>query len=136
MMASKINLDPGKVNAVVGAQAKQAARRAAEATADRVRANIKAMGLVDTGELLAGVVVVQSRDSTVEHPKYQVVSTAKHTRFLEFGTRAHGPTTAKFLRFKPKGSSTFVFAKWVRGVRAYGFMRKAFQQVRTSDFTR
>jgi len=36
--------------------------------------------------------------------------------FIEEGTRAHGPTTKKFLRFGLP-SSGVIFAKWVRGIR-------------------
>ena len=45
----------------------------------------------------------------------KVGSTVFYMKFLEEGTRAHGPTRSAFLRFAvPAG---VVFAKWVRGIR-------------------
>jgi len=45
------------------------------------------------------------------------------SRFLEFGTKAHGPVKAKRLVFRIGG--TLIFAKWVRGITARKFMREA-----------
>lgn len=42
-------------------------------------------------------------------------SRVPHMKFLEDGTRAHGPKRANFLRFPTKDG--IVFAKWVRGIR-------------------
>lgn len=36
--------------------------------------------------------------------------------FQHQGTRAHGPKRARAMRFRPKGESGWVFARWVRGV--------------------
>lgn len=49
------------------------------------------------------------------------------------------PTTARVLRFKPKGGSTFVFADSVRGTRETGnftpFLKNALARVGLSDMT-
>src|SRR5205823_4691067 len=36
--------------------------------------------------------------------------------FLQFGTPWHGPVTAKALKFQPKGSNSFIFRKYVKGI--------------------
>ena len=40
------------------------------------------------------------------------------------------------MRFKPKGKNYFVFAKWVRGVKAAHFMSKAASRLTARDFAR
>lgn len=44
-----------------------------------------------------------------------VETTVPYAKFLEFGTRAHGPKTKKALRFKDSGGK-WVYAKWVKGI--------------------
>ena len=57
-----------------------------------------------------------------------------YAKFQDLGTRAHGPKHKKFMRFKPKGKNYFVFAKWVRGVKAAHFMAKAVSKLTARDF--
>lgn len=68
------------------------------------------------------------------HSKVAVGTPVPYVKYQEFGTRAHGPVRAKMLRFRPKGSAEYVFAKWVRGVQPARFMRKALAALRPSDF--
>jgi len=49
-------------------------------------------------------------------------SDLKYAQYLEEGTRAHGPVSAKALRFKIGGR--WVYAKWVKGIRARKHMEK------------
>ena len=58
-----------------------------------------------------------ARDAIFKINKFKasVGSRVKHQKFLEEGTRAHGPKTKKFLRFGTKDG--IVFTKWVRGIR-------------------
>lgn len=129
----RLRLDHGKLTATVGPMARSSARKAAGVSVRRVRANILADGLVDSGDMLAGV---QQRDvpSPAMFPKVAVGSPAPHVKFPEFGTRAHGPVRASRLRFTPKGSGRVVYAKWVRGVRPRRFMRRALDAIRPTDF--
>jgi len=43
--------------------------------------------------------------------------------YLNFGTEAHGPVTARALRFKIGGK--VIFAKWVQGVQPHGMIDRA-----------
>lgn len=54
----------------------------------------------------------------------KVVAPKKYASFLEYGTRAHGPVKANFLRFKVPGGMV-VYTKWVRGITPRPFMREA-----------
>lgn len=47
----------------------------------------------------------------------------KYAAFIEYGTKAHGPVTARFLRFRI-GNRT-VFARRVKGIRPYKFLFNA-----------
>ena len=49
-------------------------------------------------------------------------SRVPHMKFLEDGTRAHGPKTAKFLVFPTKDG--VVFTKWVKGIRPMKIFKK------------
>ena len=45
------------------------------------------------------------------------------SRFLEWGTKAHGPVTASHLVFRIGG--TLIFTKWVKGIEPRKFMAEA-----------
>lgn len=128
-------IDEGRVISVVGPQADAAAYRAAQAARGRAISNIRRLGRVDTGEMIAGMQVRRAIGASMPlFPRYDVSSTAKHTVFQELGTRAHGPRNASRMVFRPKGSSKVVYAKWVRGVTPGYFMRDAARDTRASDF--
>lgn len=120
---------------IVGDVSDHSVRKAATVAAHRARNNIYQLGRVNTGRMAKGIRVRESPTSTPIRRRMQIVSEAPYTRFQEFGTRAHGPVRARFLRFKPKGSNTFVFARWVRGVTPGRFMRRAIDSIRVTDFT-
>lgn len=49
-------------------------------------------------------------------------SMVEHMKYLEEGTRAHGPVTAKFLHFfTTKGE---VFTKWVKGIKPHRIFKR------------
>lgn len=50
-----------------------------------------------------------------------------YAHYQHEGTRAHGPVRAKAMRFKPKGSSRYVYATWVRGVRSDPYLVDALE---------
>lgn len=118
----------------VGSASEGAVKKAADAAQTRYTNNIRAAGLVNTGELINSVTQAAVPGSSPMKPARAVGAAAKHAKYQEFGTRAHGPVRAKALRFKPKGSSTFVFAKWVRGVRPQRFAQRALDSIRPTDF--
>lgn len=128
----RLRLDLGKLEAKVAPMCDAAVKRAAIKATQSARDQIAAEGLIDTGQLMNSM-----RWQSVAgglFPKYAVGSPLDHAKFLEFGTRAHGPVTAKALRFKPKGSNKFIFVTWVRGVRPYRFMQHTLDHIRPTDF--
>ena len=129
----RLRLDLGKLNAKAGVVSAQAVKRAADRTEERVRSNISSDNLINSGGLINSVT---QRDipGNALLPRRAIGSPKEYVKFPEDGTRAHGPVTARALRFQPKGSARVIFAKWVRGVRAYGFMKRALDQLRPTDF--
>lgn len=107
----------------------KSSRKAARAAGRRVRQNIVSSGRINTGRMLKSI-----RVEPAGNAKWKVVSYVPYAKFQEWGTRAHGPVTANALRFKPKGSSTFVFAKRVRGVTAAHFFEKAMRSMNLDDW--
>lgn len=131
----RLRLDHSILTATVAPMAEAAVKRAAVTARARARANVSAAGLINTGDLHASM-TYEPVPSAPDFPRYAVGSPLDYVKFPEFGTRAHGPVKAKALRFKPKGSKTFVFATWVRGVRPYGFMKQTLDEMRPTDFMR
>ena len=134
-MSIKVNINKSQADAVVYAYSKQAAERAAGAIQARARQNITSAGRVGNGQMLNGI-ITEDRTRDAGRPTIAVVSTAKHSRFQEEGTRAHGPVRAKALRFQIRGRGPVIFAKWVRGVKALRFMRRAAEATTLRDFLR
>jgi hypothetical protein len=134
-MATRVRINDAAVIRVVAPMTKRATKRAAEKTALRAARNVLVMGLVDSGEL-AQSFRVRELASAPLLSRFEVYSTAKHAKYPEFGRGPIDAKPGKFLVFKPKGAQSFVFAKHVGPVRAYGFMKKAKQQLRVSDFVR
>ena len=133
-MATQVRLNTAAVIRIVGNRANAAAERAANTTADRVRQNIVADGLVNTGGMLRGIRVRESPVSTPLRRKYEVVSLASYTHFPEKGTRGSVARPGGVLVFRPKGSGALVFAKRTRGVPAHHFMQRAKMALRRTDF--
>lgn len=130
----RLRINHSQSRAYAGLASRAAVEKAAVLAEQRYRNNILAADLVDTRELIDSVQRQHVPGSTLLTPAIAIGAAAKHAVFHEFGTRAHGPVKAKMLRFKPKGSSTFVFAKWVRGVRPTKFAQRALDMTRPTDF--
>lgn len=126
-----VKIDHPAMRAAVGGITERGLMKAGEIA--RQRASNNSLSRYDTGALSRSFRVVKQPGGTM---RWSVVvgTPLPYAKYQEFGTRAHGPVRAKFLRFKPKGSNKFVFAKWVRGVTPAKFMQKTLDQVRPSDF--
>lgn len=133
---NRVKVSPGGVVQVVGPIAERAAYRGAQKIRGRAISNVRRLGRIDSGRMIRGIQVRRLPHTAGAglRVKYSVTSSAPYTRFQEEGTRGHGPVRARYLRFKPKGSSTYVFAKWVRGVKPGYFMRDAARATRREDF--
>lgn len=129
----RVTIDHPALRAAVTRIAGETLQRGAQVSEQRMRGEIVAADLVNTGALLASI-TTQPKVSSGVRQSVLIGTPLEYAKYPEYGTRAHGPVRAKALRFKPKGSSVFVFAKWVRGVRPYRYAQKTLDQVRPSDF--
>ena len=129
----RVVLDRAMINTTLREYGGAAAKKGATSCREKVRAQIRAAGRVDTGEMLAKI-SIRPLKSTGTVESYSVSVNTNYASFQNDGTRAHGPARARFLVFKPKGSNRLVFAKRVRGVTAARFMEKALAGMTLQDF--
>jgi hypothetical protein len=111
----------------------QATWRAAGKVRDDAKREITSQGLVDTGKMRQSVVARRVRKGR-PGVWYEIGSELPYAYFQHEGTRDHGPVRARLLRFKPKGSGVYVFARRVRGVRATKFLTRALARLTPGDF--
>lgn len=90
---------------------------------------------IDTGALRASIYVVPIRVDGL--PGARVGTNQRYARWVHGGTGIYGPrrrpitpTSKQFLRFKPKGSRTYVFARSVKGMKANPFLADALSAAR------
>lgn len=90
---------------------------------------------IDTGRLRASIAtVVVHRNNT---PAVLVGTNVNYARYVHNGTGLYGPRhapirprRAKFLRFKPRGSKRWVYARQVKGMRPNPFLTNALPAAR------
>lgn len=112
-------------------------RRVADELRDEVERQIVAQAY-DTGRLSRAVVVERHRSGIARRSRYVVRSYAGKgepdalPKWITGGTGIYGPRrrpitpkTARYLRFKPKGSTTYVYARSVRGMKPRPYMDDA-----------
>lgn len=105
---------------------------AAGTVRDGAKREITAQGRIDSGRTRnSGRTQKVGSHSGVT---YEVVFPGDVAWYQHEGTRDHGPVRARLLRFKPKGSGVFVFARRVRGVTPSKFLTKALARLTASDF--
>jgi len=136
-----VHLNQAAIERVVGGYAKKAADRASSRLATSMGVQVTEMGLIGDGidrpaGQLAASFYTTDKTTVALKPTFWVRSRVAYAVFLEKGTRAHGPVRASMLVFRPKfaPAGVRVFAKWVRGVRAYGFMNAARLKMTIRDF--
>lgn len=90
---------------------------------------------IDTGALRASIYVKPI--SVGGYPGFRIGTPLKYARFVHDGTGVYGPkgrpirpVRAKHLRFKPKGSARYVYAKEVKGMRPNPFLKNALKAAR------
>lgn len=128
--AIRVNLDQGAMQREVGIMSTRAVNRGSITAMSRA----KAFAPVDTSALRNSITRTQPRQTGRMFWSSMVYTDSEYAWYQERGTRAHGPRTAKAMRFKPKGSNKYIFATWVRGVPASNYMRRAMNSLRVTDF--
>ena len=106
------------------------AKAGALAVAARIVREARDIAPVDTGEYRARMFARTTSTGA------QAVASAQHSRYVEEGNRPKNspdgrirPRRAKALRFKPKGSATFIFRKSVKSYPGFHTMRDAARRV-------
>lgn len=134
MSVGRVRVDLAGVSRAVGADIDAATRRAAERARDRVRGNITKAGRSNSGTM-ARTIYVQQMSHAPLSPSYEVGSDLHYALYQEEGVP--GPITpkrAKVLRFKPRGSSVYVFARETKGFAGIHMFRRALDAVKVADF--
>ena len=132
----RVRMDGKATVECASGHASRAAYNGSQRFAGKVRQEIRAAGRVNTGRMVNSVTATRDTRRDRLRPAYIVGPRVGYAKFQDRGTRAHGPKHKKFMRFKPKGKNYFVFAKWVRGVKAANFMSKAVSKLSARDFAR
>lgn len=137
-MASKtqnvrITIDESKLNPYLVDVADMSAKRAAERVAERAQSNAP----YRTGKLRSSISARKAPDKAQGLEATYLVGArgVPYAQYQEEGTGPIYPVRARFLRFVPKGGSTFVFARRTRGVPATHFLRDAYATLSLSDYT-
>lgn len=129
----RIRIDKRQVELLLSDVTDASAGRAARRVQQRVTRNITASGRVRTGAMRDSI-----RSRRVSHTPaqttYDVYSDLPYTMFQEEGIRPVYPVRAKVLRFKPKGSNTFIFRPRTKGFKGAHFFRQARAAVTLDDF--
>ena len=85
---------------------------------------------IDTARLRSSIRTVPGQDNGA--PVVRIGTAVHYARWVHSGTGIYGPlhrpirpTRARFLRFRPKGSTRFVYARSVKGMRGNAFLADA-----------
>lgn len=139
---SGVKIDSVKVAVKVQAEAGRMVDRAANRVSLRTRASMLGQGRLDTLEMINSMTIVDVTKDP-RRPTRRVSNKAKHFPYQELGTPKEAPGVGRiypkrpggFLRFRPKGSSVFVYARSVRGVVPGHFLRRAAAATQAKDFS-
>lgn len=129
----QIHLDQGAVHALVGGMTSAAAKRAADKTRDRAKANVTSSGRVASGRMRDRI--VSSKQASVgDVAVYEVQAQRPYSWWQEKGIGPVVPKRAKVLRFKPKGSDVFIFRPRTKGFKGAFFMERAYRALGARDY--
>lgn len=129
----KIKLDEKLLNPFLVDVTNTSAKRAAQRARDRARENITRAGRVDTGRMRDSIRIHVTRTDP-KGSEYTIGSEVPYTSFQEEGIGPVYPVRARVLRFKPKGSSVFIFRPRTKGFLGAHFLRDALRSVTLRDF--
>lgn len=108
--------------------------RAAGRVRDRAKMNITTAGRIDTGAMRNDIQARRLRGGK-SGVWYEVGGTLPYTIYQHEGVDGPiVPRRAKVLRFKPGGSSTFIFRPQVNGFRGEPFLTDALKSLTLNDF--
>lgn len=136
-----VNVDQAALRAWIETEVAGGVLAAAGRVRDQAKAVITAAGRVDTGQMRNAIVAEVNRTEG-NAVVGRVTAESEHAAYQHEGTPAEiVPRRAKVLRFRPRGSSTFVFAPSVRGIhpanptKPLPFLTMALDRLTPGDFT-
>lgn len=132
---AKVRINSAKLQATLMELSTQAAGRAANVYREKLREEISASGRINTGEMFTNIRIEPGPPGT-QSATWRVIPEADHFRFQDQGTNGVPARPGRVLRFKPKGSGVFVFAKSTKGISAANFLRKTAARMRPNDFAK
>lgn len=129
----------GDLARFVSGEVAQSVLRASGKVRDRAKLNVTRAGRIDTGGM-RNQIVSELVEVTPRRVVARVESRAPYSLFQHEGTANNGagtivPRRTRVLRFKPRGSAGFVYAREVRGVKGVPFLTDALDSLYPADFT-
>lgn len=130
----RLKLDRVAIRTAAIRDSDRSAHHAARITRNRARAAARRRGLIQSGRGIESITYERKGEPSLR-TTYHVWPTEWYMRLQEVGyPHRIYPKRARALRFKPKGSSVFIFAAYTRGVPAQHFMREARNAITPEDF--
>lgn len=130
----RIILDKRAINRLTAGTTDVTARRAAGRVRDRAKANLTASGRVNTGRLRDSITARNAGSSDPQRTVYEVGTNMPYAGYQEHGIGPVYPKRAKVLRFRPKGSSTFIFRPRTRGFPGAHYLERAYKSLTMRDY--
>lgn len=130
----KVKIDSAKLHRVLKDISDAASARAAHRLRHRIRHEIMVSGRILTGEMMEKIDVVKVPPHGPKEGRYMVRPTTKQYLFQDKGTRGTPYQKGRVLRFKPKGSGTFIFRMSSGPITAAEFTRKAVSKMTEKDW--
>lgn len=112
----------------------QGVLRAAGKVRDDAKRIIHSEGRINTGRLLNSVTADQQVSVNSGVVSARVGSTLHYAIYQHEGVGPIVPRRARVLRFRPKGSATYVFAQRTSGFKGIFFLTKAVGRLTPGDF--
>ena len=129
----RLQIDGRAVRTISQNTNREASERGAQRAKELIQQEIRAAGRMDRYRMFHSVRVHRERASGSQFSAW-VGPDVPYAKWQNDGTGPIYPRRAKVLRFKPKGSGSFVFARRTKGVPAARFMEKAARRLSTQDF--
>lgn len=125
----RIDIHHERAQRTINKYAAASTRRAAGFAQRRAKANLTAAGRINSGALRGSIDVRQ-----IGPTRFSIGSDLHYAIYQEKGIGPVVPVRAKVLRFKPKGSNTFVFAQRTRGFDGAHYLEKALRSLTMREF--
>lgn len=130
----RIILDQRAINRLTAGTTDVSARRAATRVRDRAKGNLTASGRVNTGRLRDSITARRAGSTDPKRAVYEVGSNVFYAGFQEHGIGPVYPKRAKVLRFRPKGSSSFIFRPRTKGFPGAHYLERAYKSLTMRDY--